>query len=501
MAVTKILPIKNSLEQAINYICNPHKTDETILIHSENCFYKTASVEFDFYLKQSKLNGGRELDENEVIGRHLIQSFAPNETTPEQAHEIGKKFAQEHLKGEYAYVLSTHIDKNHIHNHFVFCAVNLKTNMKYVSNKKSYKQIQNISDKFCNEYGLSVITEKSGVNGLSYYENVMSQRGKSFKERLKLSIDYAIEISKNEEEFLMHMRNMEYEIKFGKHIAFKHSTSERFTRAKTIGEDYTYERIKERIYNPTVQYTSILDKGLSVVKRERSLKKYIDITQDKFVKNVGLNYWARKQNLHTMVDTLNLMYDKGIKNLSDFEKVYNDLSAEQSNKIKEVKELEKEIKDLTEIKSQLEILKENKEIYTEYKNSNKLMQKTKYKKFSANIQAYESASKKLKEFKDKNPNVKMNSLDKLIEEKDKKRCNAYEEYMAKTEEIEEYKEISQNMQSFFKGDDLADKYKAITHSKTQEKQKTSVLGKINDNKEIIKNQNKNKNKGDFNIDR
>lgn len=212
-----------------------------------------------------------------------------------------------------------------------------------------------------------------------------------------------------------------------------------------------------------------------------------------------------------MVDTLNLMYDKGIKNLSDFENTYKDISTQQSNKIKEVKELEKETKDLIEIKSQLEIFKENKEIYTEYKNSNKLMQKAKYKKYSSNIQAYESASKKLTEFKNKNPDVKISikNFDKLIEEKDKKRCNAYEEYMAKTEEIEEYKEISQNMQSIFKGDDLADKYKAITHNdnklqaktKPKEKQKSSVLGKINENKELIKNQNKNKNKGDFYNDR
>ena len=160
MAVTKIKPIKNTINKSIDYICNPHKTDECKYIYSENCFPETAATEFEIYLRQAR-DGGK------ILGRHLIQSFAVGETTPEQAHEIGKRLAREILGGQYAYVMSTHVDRDHIHNHFVWCAVNLETNKRYISNKNSYHKIQQASDKICREFGLSVI-EKPQNRGKNY---------------------------------------------------------------------------------------------------------------------------------------------------------------------------------------------------------------------------------------------------------------------------------------------------------------------------------------------
>ena len=112
MAVTKIIPIRTSISNSVDYICNPHKTDDRLLVHSEHCFPHTAGLEFQHYLSQTRAGGN-------TIGRHLIQSFAPGEVTPEQAHEIGKKLAAEVLKGEYAFVMATHVDRGHVHNHFV----------------------------------------------------------------------------------------------------------------------------------------------------------------------------------------------------------------------------------------------------------------------------------------------------------------------------------------------------------------------------------------------
>ena len=112
MAVTKIIPIRNTIQNSVNYICNPDKTDGSILIHSENCFPKTAGLEFQHYLNQTRAGGN-------TIGRHLIQSFAPGEVSAEQAHKIGKQLANEILKGEYGFVMATHVDRGHVHNHFV----------------------------------------------------------------------------------------------------------------------------------------------------------------------------------------------------------------------------------------------------------------------------------------------------------------------------------------------------------------------------------------------
>lgn len=176
MAVTKIHPIKTTLNKAIDYICNPDKTDNQILISSYGCSYQTADIEFGFTLSKAR-------DKGDNLGHHLIQSFAPGEVSYEEAHRIGKELADKVLGGKYEYVLTTHIDKGHIHNHIIFCAVDFATHRKYVSNKKSYYQIRNESDRLCKEHGLSVVTPGQ----------------------------------------------------------------ERFTRSKTLGEAYTVEAITERI--------------------------------------------------------------------------------------------------------------------------------------------------------------------------------------------------------------------------------------------------------------
>ena len=118
MAVTKIHPIKSTLKKALDYIENSVKTDEKILVSSFACSYETADIEFELLLSQAMQKGNN-------LAHHLIQSFAPGETTPEQAHEIGRQLADEVLQGKYPYVLTTHIDKGHVHNHIIFCAVDI----------------------------------------------------------------------------------------------------------------------------------------------------------------------------------------------------------------------------------------------------------------------------------------------------------------------------------------------------------------------------------------
>lgn len=129
MAVTKIKPIKSTLKKALDYIQNPDKTDGKMLVSSFGCSYETADIEFGFTLSQA-------LDRGNNLAHHLIQSFEPGEVDYEKAHEIGKQLADAVTKGQYEYVLTTHIDKGHIHNHIIFCAVNFVDYHKYVSNKR-----------------------------------------------------------------------------------------------------------------------------------------------------------------------------------------------------------------------------------------------------------------------------------------------------------------------------------------------------------------------------
>jgi type IV secretory pathway VirD2 relaxase len=115
MAITKIKPVKGGLKRAIDYIQNPDKTDEKMLVSSFGCSYETADLEFQFTLSKSLQKGNN-------LAHHLIQSFEPGEATPEQAHEIGRRLADEITQGKYEYVLTTHVNKAHVHNHLIFCA-------------------------------------------------------------------------------------------------------------------------------------------------------------------------------------------------------------------------------------------------------------------------------------------------------------------------------------------------------------------------------------------
>ena len=139
MAVTKIHPIKSTLKKALDYIENPAKTDEKMLVSSFACSYETADIEFELLLSQAMQKGNN-------LAHHLIQSFAPGETTPERAHEIGRQLADEVLQGKYPYVLTTHIDKGHVHNHIIFCAVDMVNQRKYVSNRQSYEWMYMLVD-------------------------------------------------------------------------------------------------------------------------------------------------------------------------------------------------------------------------------------------------------------------------------------------------------------------------------------------------------------------
>jgi hypothetical protein len=262
MAVTKIKPVKSALKQQLDYIQNPDKTDGKMLVSSFGCSYETADAEFGHTLSKA-------MDKGNNLAHHLIQSFEPGESTPEQAHEIGKRLADEILKGKYEYVLTTHTDKGHIHNHCIFCAASFLDNRKYISNRKSYYAIRNASDRLCKEYGLTKVlpgkergkgmiefldkedgrrkTRPARGQGVSYAEYAADQSGGSHKSKLKSAIDGIIPQSKNFEDFLRRLGEQGYEIKRGKYISVRAPGQERFTRTKTLGADYTEDAIAKRI--------------------------------------------------------------------------------------------------------------------------------------------------------------------------------------------------------------------------------------------------------------
>ena len=239
MAVTKTHPIKSTLKAAIDYICNPDKTDGKLLVSSFGCAAETADIEFEWTRRHA-------IDKGTHLGRHLIQAFEPGEVLPDEAHEIGMQLAKEILGGKYEFVLTTHIDKGHIHNHLIFNAVSFTDHKHYHSNKRSYHEIRRASDRLCREHGLSVIVPGHD-KGKSYIEHQAAQNGTSYKAKLKAAIDRLIPVSSSLEDLLARLHREGYEIKRGKYISARAPDQERFTRLKTLGANYTEEAIIARI--------------------------------------------------------------------------------------------------------------------------------------------------------------------------------------------------------------------------------------------------------------
>lgn len=342
MAYTSIHPIKSTLYMAINYITNPNKTEEQKYAEGINCNANLADMEFLCTQKQFDYKG-------ENLAYHLIQSFAPGEATPEQAHEIGVRLAEELLKGQYEYVISTHVDKNHIHNHIMINAVNFETGRTFSTEhdrkyKPAWQEIRNISDALCEEQKLSVIQSPEKGTRKSHYEWEQEQGGNSWKAKLKTAIDDCIKGSKTFDDFLEKMRGLNYEIKHGKHIAFRAEGQERFTRAKTLGYHYTEEQIKYRIERRVLRAEAwkaeMKRREANPFIADNNVGRFVEMT-DEITQNEGLRRWAILQNMKSTSKLLNTLAENGVRNKEEIREKLTDLHDSRIDIVDEIKEIEK----------------------------------------------------------------------------------------------------------------------------------------------------------------
>ena len=336
MAVTKIKAIRGTLSKAIAYILNPEKTDEKLLVSSYGCASETAAREFEWTRKIAEQKG---MNPVRIIARHVIQSFEIGEVTPELAHEIGKQFADEILGGKYEYVLTTHIDKDHVHNHLIFNAVDFVDYHAYKSYKRIYYDMREVSDRLCKENGLSVIPPSQN-KGMGYKEYTEAKRGTSWKQKLKQTIDRLVITAKDYDDFLRLMQEAGYEIKTGKYISFRAKGQERFTRSKTIGENYTEERIKERIAGRTPRRSQrqTTPKGISLIGDIQERIRLID--------SKGYEYKAKLTILKEAARTLNYLTENNLLQYADLEKKVEDVHSSYDRIGKELKGVEARLREV-----------------------------------------------------------------------------------------------------------------------------------------------------------
>ena len=445
MAITKIHPIKTTLNLSIDYICDPAKTDEEILISSFLCGHKTAAIEFA--KTKEKMNS-----QSKNLARHLIQSFMPGEVSPELAHTIGQELCDKHLQRKYEYVLTTHVDKGHIHNHIIFSNVSHQDGRAYISNKKSYHQIQNISDSLCKEYQLSIATEsntsktRNKTNGSSYKEYQERRKGNSYKAKLQYAIDLAIRKGKDWEDFLRILQSQGYEIKRGKHISFRAVGQERFTRAKTIGDDYTEDKIKERIS------ASHKNKGHRTYTSKSPSNRIVDISTNQLAsRSEGFARWLKLQNLKIMSKSWNEINENNLTDIDSFnsyiEQVHDKLEMLQS----EIKGLEN---DITSKKIVLQNLRNRNKYHAVYKNYLSTQNKDKFfRNHETEIIIYEAAETYLSSRYRKSAMPSEDTLIKKIDFLTRNSTTLYQSHKDQKDKVKEVNQLRQNLDDYLRQQD------------------------------------------------
>lgn len=464
MAVTKTHPIKSTLKAAIEYICDPEKTDGRLLISSFGCTAETADIEFAWTRRHA-------IDKGTHLGRHLIQAFEPGEITPEEAHRIGMELAREVLGGKYEFVLTTHIDKDHVHNHLIFNAVSFADHRKYHSNKRSYHYIRRVSDRLCREHGLSVIVPGPD-KGKSYIEHTAAQSGSSYKAKLKAAIDRLIPACRDMEELLARLQREGYEIKRGKYISCRYKgvpaksndfvgrggaterayvlpngetehsevrddeEQERFTRLKTLGIDYTEDAIRARIAG-----------GSRPSKRpkERSgrVGLLIDIQNSiKAQQSAGYAHWAKLNNLKEAARTMNFLTEHGIDSYEELTEKVAAITEKMRAAHDGIKDVEQRAADLLQVKKYAENYRRLKPVYDRYRASR---DKEKFLRGNeSEIILFEAAARELKRL-GAVPIPTTERIDGELAKLGEKKAQYAAEYAALRRQAKEYETMQKNV--------------------------------------------------------
>ena len=438
--INKGKTVAQCLADRTDYSQNAAKTEDGKYISSYECDPKTADEEFLLTKRQYQHITGRQ-QKNDIIAYQIRQSFKPGEITPEEANQVGYETAMRWTKGKHAFIVATHIDCSHIHNHIIFCAVNFVDYHKYNSNKRSYYGIRNMSDKLCRENGLSVVVPGKGSKGKSYAEYQAEKVGTSWKGKLKIAVDTLIPQVASFEELLQRLQAAGYEIKPGKYISCRAPGQERFTRLKTLGTDYTEEAIRERIEGKRT-------KAAKAPKEQRGVSLLIDIENSiKAQESRGYEQWAKIHNLKLAAKTMNFLTEHKIEQYADLVSRIEEVNAENEKTADALKSVEKRLADMAVLMKHVTTYQKTKPVYEAYRRAK---DKDAYRaKQESSLILHEAAVKTLKAA----GVTKLPNLAAMQEEYGKLQAQKealYADYGKLKKQVKEYDVIKQNIDNILR---------------------------------------------------
>ncbi len=379
MAISKLFPRKTmrnrarmqSMVECHKYDQKAEKTRDGELVSSYMCSPESAAEEFEISKQLYHQITGRSQSKNrDIIMYRIIQSFKPGEVSPEEANKIAYELAMKFTGGKHQFVVATHVDKHHIHNHIEFNSVNLDCDGKFQNVKDSAFILRRLNDEICKAHGLSVI-EHPKDKARPLEEEAAIKYGTSYKEQLRQTIDRILSDSKDYEDFLARMRAEGYEVKQGKHLAFRAPGQVRFTRAFRLGDAYTRDALQERINNQRGRSTGTKAQTKKPFQRTgRKFNMLIDI-QAKLEAGKGAGYerWAKTFNLKEAAKTLNFLIDNGITDYDVLMAKAEQTGSDFEEVSAQIKKLEGRMAEIATLKTHIINYSKTRDVYAAYKKS------------------------------------------------------------------------------------------------------------------------------------
>lgn len=360
--VNKGKTVAQCLADRTDYSENAAKTNNGEFISSYECEAKTADEEFLLSKRQYQHITGRQ-QKNNIIAYQIRQSFKPGEVTPEEANQVGYETAMRFTKGKHAFIVATHIDKAHIHNHIIYNSTTLDCTRKFKNFFLSGLAVQRVSDLVCAEHGLSIITPKP------YRERqkrTVYPKNRTQRDDLCDAIDQVLqEKPRNYADFLKKMEDLGFEFKDGKQPAFRGKGQKRFIRLRSLGEDYSDEELRAAIAGKSGRKPRNANRQVPVPKQFNLL---IDI-QAKMAegKSAGYERWAKKFNRKEAARTVCLLKEKGLDSYEDLVALTEKLSSRFSELSSSIKSAEKRMVEIGALQTHLNNYSKTRKVYEAYR--------------------------------------------------------------------------------------------------------------------------------------
>ena len=353
-----------AIARIIDYVKNPEKSDHGRLISSWQCDSRIADSQFFYFKQQYIRNTGKVRGTDDVIAYHLRQSFRPGEITPEEANRLGYELAKRFTKENHAFIVCTHIDKAHVHNHIIWSAVALDEKKKFRNFWGSTNAIRRLNDTICFENGYSIV-ENPSKKGMSYDQWLGDRKKPSHRERICAAIDAALAQNPASFEALMELlKQAGYTVKNGKVPSLLGGDQKNYIRMDTLGENCTPEVLRAVIKG---QRTHTPKKRRSTISQDRKIQLAVDFESAVHSgKGPGFEKWAKLFNMKQGSKAVAYLQEHGLTSYADLEALNDELTHKSNTLRKEVRLLDDAIQENAITQKQIQKYAQTRKVYDGY---------------------------------------------------------------------------------------------------------------------------------------